>query len=145
MTSEGKEVSELNFENTLFDELSVSGATRSILLTITNTGQVDLILDLVLTTITGDDPSSFEESGFTFLGSNFLDLCREVLPPGESCTFHVNFHPTKLGEQSAVFNVHSNAGDKQINLTGVGVQPGTTIITHGYQLYPGDNTGEIPV
>ena len=69
-----------------------------------------------------------------------IDLECTMSSLADACDYSVGFMPAELGERTAELVVESNAmgSPHSIPLSGIGIQPGTTVITHGLQGPPPD-------
>ena len=48
--------------------------------------------------------------------------CLNVLAPGDSCTVNVVFEPTSMGSSAGLLTLATSAGNKTVNLSGLGLQ-----------------------
>jgi len=99
-----------------FGDQAVNVASAPKLVTVTNAGAVDLVVSG--STVTS--PSDFQRVSTT---------CAAPVPPLGQCTIGVTFSPSASGARSATLTITSNSatGSDTVPLTGVGVQPASTL------------------
>jgi len=106
----------LTYSNSVMNFGNVEiNTSDSLVLTITNSGELDLLIDV--TELIGD---GFEKETFT---------PSQVLMPATSFDIKVFFNPTELLDYSATFRVESNDRDVEIICYGNGVPPSGTQAT----------------
>ena len=97
----------------------IKGETGNLVFAITNSGNLALS-GLALTT-NGPDAAMFTVTGFT----------GAPVAPGSSTTFTVQFTPTSFGSKTGAIHIQNNdttANPFDVNLTGTGIRPPTTVI-----------------
>ena len=102
-----------------FAETTVGESSAGQVVTVTNTGTADLVVDAGGVILTGPDASQFSVSA---------DACSGwTVPPSQTCTVTVGFAPTGAGAKSAVLSFTDNApGSGTVELTGTAVAPSPT-------------------
>ncbi|TDQ24030.1 choice-of-anchor D domain-containing protein [Tenacibaculum caenipelagi] len=90
-----------------FGVVGALSGKKDIKLTITNTGEEDLILkDYILS---GSNASDFSvNAGET----------EETVPAGETYEFIITFEPLEIGDKTAILTIISNVSEHKINLLG---------------------------
>lgn len=104
-----------------FDAVAPGRNSAEQVVTITNTNQANIALNIVAVHLDGADARDFTKS---------LDTCSgAALAPGVSCAVGVIFHPSILGPRTARLSVHSDAANPhiQINVSGLGQPPLSTL------------------
>ena len=103
----------LSAQSLPFGEISIGTDSLVQTVTLTNTGNVDLLVGTLL--IEGSNPSDFS------FDSN---LCNsETVAPNDTCTFGVKFTPVAEGLRSAQVSIPSNANGSPgvVTITGTGI------------------------
>lgn len=99
-----------------FGNLTVGYSKESVLISLTNTGNIALNISSIA--ITGDTVD-FSQS----------NLCPTSLPPNGVCTVTALFGPTTVGTKNAALNITDDAANspQSDSLTGTGVLPAVTL------------------
>jgi len=92
-----------------------SVGTRSPAETVTVTNDGTARLDITTVRLEGIDPGQFSQTN---------NCANSSLAPDESCTASVRFEPSSRGEKNASLDIASNAGTRQVALTGTATGAG---------------------
>lgn len=101
-----------------FGNRTISALSRTVTLTLTNSGDADLTLGAAALTLAGTNPSDFSIADSTCANA-------QVIAAASACNIVVTFTPSALAARSATIAIASDAASAPINLAGTGVAAST--------------------